>query len=109
MNDYKSKEPQNKAQSQTETAESVPLPPVEIPLERLNEETLYALIVSFIQREGTDYGAVEAALETKVKQIQGQLRRKEIKIVFDYASESVTLVTANEWRKFQNAMPEGPI
>lgn len=62
--------------------------------EQLQPETLQAVIESFILREGTDYGRQEISLETKVEQIQKQLLRKEIFIVFDPESQSVTLVKA---------------
>ncbi|XGC79798.1 YheU family protein [Bdellovibrio bacteriovorus] len=76
-------------------------PPVEVPLEMLSPETLQALIESYILREGTDYGAHEVALETKLKQVRTQLDKKLIKIAFDPNTESVTLLTAQEWRKLQ--------
>ncbi|UOF02982.1 YheU family protein [Bdellovibrio reynosensis] len=67
----------------------------------LSPETLQALIESYILREGTDYGANEVALETKLKQVRTQLDKKRIKIAFDPNTESVTLITADEWRKLQ--------
>ena len=36
-----------------------PLPPIEVPREKISGEILSALIEEFILREGTDYGAVE--------------------------------------------------
>lgn len=74
-------------------------PPVEIPMEALNSETLRAVIESFILREGTDYGWQEADHDTKIEQIKRQLQNGKIKIAFDPASESVTILTANEWKK----------
>lgn len=65
---------------------------MEIPLSSLDPETLYEIILSFIEREGTDYGAVEASVDTKVADIRRQLDRDEIKLVFDAESESVTFV-----------------
>jgi len=69
------------------------LPPVEIPPASLEPELLTEIIRSFIEREGTDYGAVEATLEKKVADIRRQLDRGEIKLLFDPNSESVTFVT----------------
>ena len=77
------------------------LPPVLVPLEVLSAETLDSLIESFILREGTDYGAHEVSLETKMEQIRKQLKKSDIKIVFDPNSESVTLMTTHEWKKQQ--------
>lgn len=64
-----------------------------IPFQQLSESALQGLIEEFITREGTDYGAVEIALETKVKQVFSQIKRGDVLIVFDEAIEAVTLVT----------------
>ena len=77
-----------------------PLPPVQVPLEALSEEILSGIIDNFIQREGTDYGAQEAAYSSKVSQIERQLKRGDVVIAFDPESESVSLVTKNDWKRF---------
>lgn len=82
-----------------------PQPPVEIPLEALSEDALNGIIESFVQREGTDYGVNEIALDTKMQQIRKQLQRGDVKVVFDPDSESVTLLTKNEWLKLSKASP----
>ncbi|MFS4459175.1 YheU family protein [Bdellovibrio sp. HCB2-146] len=82
-----------------------PQPPLEIPLEALSEDALNGIIENFIQREGTDYGANEIALETKMQQIRKQLQRGDVKVVFDPDSESVTLLTKNEWNKLSKVSP----
>jgi uncharacterized protein YheU (UPF0270 family) len=64
---------------------------VEIPLTELPPETLQALVESFVLREGTDYGAQEVPLATKVGQVIKQLQRGEARIVFDPATESVDI------------------
>jgi len=74
-------------------------PPIEVPADSLDKEVLNAVIESFIQREGTDYGAVEVELDTKIIQIQKQLQKGHIKIVFDPNTESVTLMTKHEFNK----------
>jgi uncharacterized protein YheU (UPF0270 family) len=74
-------------------------PPVQIPPEALSADTLDALIESYVLREGTDYGVNEVALETKTVQIRRQLDRGDIKIVFDPASESVTLILKRDLPK----------
>ena len=66
--------------------------PIEIPWENLSPEALRGVIDDFIMREGTDYGLVEASHETKVKQIQKQLEKKRILLMFDASTESITLV-----------------
>ena len=73
--------------------------PVEVPREMLSPEILDALIEEFVLREGTDYGAVEISLEKKKQQVEKQLLKEEIKIVFDFDSASATLVTLQEFRR----------
>lgn len=77
-----------------------PLPPIEIPIANLSEEALTGVIDNFFQREGTDYGAVEISYETKMQQIRRQIEKGQIKIVFDPNTESVTLMTLLEWKKY---------
>lgn len=71
------------------------IPPIEIPLASLSEEALEEIIKSFIEREGTDYGAVEASVEKKVADIRRQLEKKEILLYFDPNTESVTFRRKN--------------
>ena len=73
--------------------------PIEVPKEKLSPEILDALIEEFVLREGTDYGAVEITLATKKQQVEKQLHKEEIKIVFDFTTETVTLVTLTEFKR----------
>jgi hypothetical protein len=66
--------------------------PVEVPYTVLPAELLQAVIESFVLREGTDYGERELSLEDKVARVIAQLKRGEAKIIFDPASDSVTIV-----------------
>lgn len=74
-------------------------PPVLVPMEQLSEEIIDAVIESFILREGTDYGVVEISLDKKKEQIRRQLQKNEIRIVFDFNTESVTLMSDRDWKK----------
>lgn len=76
-------------------------PPVEIPMDKLSPEALSGVIADFILREGTDYGVVEVQHEKKSSQVLKQIERGDAKIVFDPNTESVSLVTKNEWNKMQ--------
>ncbi len=64
---------------------------VEIPAAELAPETLQSLVETFVLREGTDYGAQEVSLASKVAQVVRQLQRGEARIVFDPATESVDI------------------
>lgn len=79
---------------------SAELSPVEIPMARLRDDVLDALVDAFVLREGTDYGMVEAAHETKREQVRRQIEKGHAKIIFDPNTESVTVMSAAEWKKF---------
>lgn len=63
-----------------------------IPHQQLSAEALQGLIEDFVTRDGTDYGEHEIPLDAKVAQVQRQLLRGEVVIVFDERSESVSLL-----------------
>ena len=67
-----------------------------VPPEALTAVVLRALIEEFVSRDGTDYGESERTLEEKVADVERQLARGEIAIVFDAESESVNLVPERE-------------
>jgi uncharacterized protein YheU (UPF0270 family) len=67
---------------------------MEIPIESLSAEALHGVIDDFILREGTDYGAIEATLERKRRDILSQLESGKAKLVYDSETETVTLVPA---------------
>lgn len=73
--------------------------PIEVPLDQLQEDVLLSLIESFILREGTDYGDMEISHKTKMDQVHRQLQRKDLRIIFDAATETVTFITAADWKK----------
>ena len=74
---------------------------IEIPLERLSPELLVGIIEEFIQREGTDYGANEVALDDKVQQVKKQIQRGDVIITFDHQTESCNLLTRADFHNFQ--------
>ena len=67
-----------------------------IPYKQLSPDTLQALLEEFVTREGTDYGEYELALADKVAQLERQLHKGEIVIVFDSAMETTSIVPARE-------------
>jgi len=72
--------------------EEDPPPPVAVPYAELSADALRGVIESFVLREGTDYGARDVSLDDKVAQVLRQLERGEARIMFDPASESITIV-----------------
>lgn len=65
--------------------------PMIIPWQALAPETLSRLIDEFVTRDGTDYGAHEARLTTKIEQVQRALERGEAEIAFDPETESCNI------------------
>ena len=65
---------------------------VVVPHSELAAELLYAVVESFVLREGTDYGERELSLAEKVARVLAQLKKGDANIVFDPESESVSIV-----------------
>jgi hypothetical protein len=62
-----------------------------IPHRLLSPDTLRGLIEAFVTREGTDYGAWDVPLATKVCQVHQQLDAGTAVIVYDEDTESWTI------------------
>ncbi|CAM2985853.1 YheU family protein [Pseudoalteromonas distincta] len=73
-----------------------------IPFEQLDKDTLYNLIESYVLREGTDYGEVEASIESKVNQVKAQLKNGEAMVFFSELHESVTIISKAEFKALQS-------
>lgn len=69
-----------------------------IPWDSLSNEALQGVVEDFVTREGTEYGAREVELATKVSQVIAQLRSKKAIIVFDSDLESTSIVPTEEFR-----------
>lgn len=65
---------------------------VQVPYTELDAELLRAVVEAFVLREGTDYGEKELSLDEKVARMIGHLKKGEASIVFDPASDSVSIV-----------------
>lgn len=71
---------------------SEPTEPVEVPWRDISPAALRGVVEAFVLREGTDYGAREFTHEEKVAQLLTALERGEARILYDPATESVTLL-----------------
>ena len=60
----------------------------------LNANTLKNLLEEYVTREGTDYGANEVTLDTKVREVEQQLNSGEATIIFDADEERANIVVA---------------
>ena len=70
--------------------------PIQIPMDALEETTLLRMLQDFVTRDGTDYGRVETALDTKVQQVLSALKKGHAVIVYDESSESFTILPKEE-------------
>lgn len=79
--------------------EDDPAHDIEVPWERLSASALRGVIEEFVTREGTEYGAHDVSLEQKVREVQRQLERGEVVVLFHAARQTVNLVRAAELRR----------
>jgi uncharacterized protein YheU (UPF0270 family) len=77
-----------------EPDDSAPRESVVVPYTELAAELLRAVVESFVLREGTDYGEKELSLDDKVARVINQLKRREVQIVFDPETETVSIIRA---------------
>ncbi len=66
--------------------------PVEIPLDRINPDTLRNMIAEFVTREWSELADADHTLDEKIEQVLQQLKDKRAKIVFDGTSETWNIV-----------------
>ena len=67
---------------------------VEIPLDRINPDTLRNLISEYVTREWEELGDDRHTLDDKVEQVLRQLREKKARVVFDLSSNSANIVVS---------------
>ncbi|KQC06120.1 MAG: cytoplasmic protein [Smithella sp. SDB] len=67
-----------------------------IPVKKLSAHALKGVIEEFITRGGTDYGAVEASLETKFKQVKNKLKDGSAVLVFDDETKTTNIFLADD-------------
>ncbi|QFU76045.1 YheU family protein [Halioglobus maricola] len=67
-----------------------------VPVDRLAEAVLQALLEEFASRDGTDYGERELTLDEKAGNLRRQLDADELCILFHSESEEWDLVTREQ-------------
>ncbi len=67
-----------------------------VPVNKLSAQALKGVIEEFITRSATDYGAVEASLETKVKQVKNKLKDGSAVLVYDDKTETTNIFLADD-------------
>lgn len=67
-----------------------------IPVNKLSARALQGVIEEFISRNGTDYGAVEASLETSIRQVKSRLKSGSAVLLFDDKTETTNIFLADD-------------
>ena len=67
-----------------------------IPVNKLSPEALQGVIEEFISRAGTDYGEIEAPMETKFRQVKYKLETGSAVLIFDDETETTNIFLAND-------------
>ena len=67
-----------------------------IPYQEINEATLVALIETYIDREGTDYGESEVSRSNMINQVHQQLTIGKVVICYDPDSQTCNILTASQ-------------
>ena len=69
-----------------------------IPINELADETLRNIAESFVLREGTDYGEIEASFDDKVEQVLQSLKSGEAVLVYSELHDSVNIRPRDEYQ-----------
>ena len=78
-----------------------------IPANKLSAGALKGVIEEFISRSGTDYGAIEASLETSIRQVKAKLKSGSAVLVFDGETETTNIFLVDDpVLKKVDAVPE---
>jgi uncharacterized protein YheU (UPF0270 family) len=62
---------------------------IEIPLDRINPDTLRSMLEEFVTREWADE---ESTLESRIEQVLRQLRERKAKVMYDFRTETWNIV-----------------
>ncbi len=65
---------------------------IEVPLERIDPDTMRRMIEEFVTREWSELGDAGYSLDDKVEQVIRQLKDGTARVVFDVTTESCNIV-----------------
>lgn len=68
---------------------------IDIPLERLNPDTVRKMIEDFVTREWSELSDSGYSLDKKVDQVLQQLKDKRARIVYDTTSETWNIISGS--------------
>ena len=69
---------------------------IKLSIDRLSPEALQGVINEFVSRNGTDYGITEVPLETKIRQVKGQLKSGHAVLVYDSVTKTCNILLADD-------------
>jgi len=69
---------------------------IEIPVERIDPETLLNMIGEFVTREWTEWGDSGCSHDDKVAQVLRQLQSHTAKVVYDVTTETWNIVDSKK-------------
>jgi uncharacterized protein YheU (UPF0270 family) len=72
---------------------------VEVPVDRINPDTLRKMVEEFVTREWSDLADSDFTFEDKIEQVFQQFNDNKIKVVFDLTSETCNIVPADSLRR----------
>jgi len=67
-----------------------------IPVNKLSAKALRGVIEEFISRDGTDYGEIEASMETNFRQVKNKLENGSAVLIFDDETETTNIFLADD-------------
>ncbi|MFO7569748.1 MAG: YheU family protein [Smithellaceae bacterium] len=67
-----------------------------IPINQLSAKALHGVIEEFISRNGTDYGVIEAVLETNFQKVKSKLENGSAVLVFDDVTETTNIFLSDD-------------
>lgn len=67
-----------------------------VPYQRLQDQTLQALLEEFASRDGTDYGETEFSLVQKVAQLRLQMKEGQLQLLYDAEGDHWDLLPSEQ-------------
>ncbi len=65
---------------------------MEIPHEKMNPDTLNAVIEEIVTRDGTDYGETEVPLQDRIRQVKARLKSGRAVLTYDEKTRTCNLI-----------------
>jgi len=65
---------------------------IDIPFDRIDPDTLHAMLREFVSREWADLSDSGYSLEEKIGQVLQQLKENKVKVVYDLKTETWNIV-----------------